>query len=248
MRELSDAVCYRLAQDAGLPYPTNTEYALMCAAYAAGYRAAQAEAPPREPTQAMDDAASNVDRRNLPGRFRREVWRAMWDAWANGQTSGAASAVTDGPADARSCTCHPDDNPPRPCPRKYALTECRSAADPADLCAELRATHCSNENLHDNAAYELERLARERDDVCNVLTALRAGRQDFMRRIEGLLARAERAEAERDALREVVRQVLDAADCVLCDPDGRVCISGSDADRAIMQSALNAARAKVTIP
>lgn len=25
------------------------------------------------------------------------------------------------------CTCHPDDNPPRPCPRKYALSECRKA-------------------------------------------------------------------------------------------------------------------------
>jgi hypothetical protein len=29
----------------------------------------------------------------------------------------------------KPCTCHPDDNPPRPCPRKYALTECRRAAD-----------------------------------------------------------------------------------------------------------------------
>lgn len=28
----------------------------------------------------------------------------------------------------RPCTCHPDDNPPRPCPRKYALSECRKAA------------------------------------------------------------------------------------------------------------------------
>ena len=26
------------------------------------------------------------------------------------------------------CTCHPDDNPPVPCPRKYALSECRAAA------------------------------------------------------------------------------------------------------------------------
>jgi len=24
----------------------------------------------------------------------------------------------------RPCTCHPDDNPPRPCPRKYAYSEC----------------------------------------------------------------------------------------------------------------------------
>jgi hypothetical protein len=28
----------------------------------------------------------------------------------------------------RPCTCHPDDNPPVPCPKKYALTECREAA------------------------------------------------------------------------------------------------------------------------
>lgn len=27
----------------------------------------------------------------------------------------------------RPCTCHPDDLPPRPCPRKYALDECRLA-------------------------------------------------------------------------------------------------------------------------
>lgn len=27
----------------------------------------------------------------------------------------------------RECTCHPDDNPPWPCPRKYALSECRAA-------------------------------------------------------------------------------------------------------------------------
>ena len=27
----------------------------------------------------------------------------------------------------RACTCHPDDNPPVPCARKYALTDCRMA-------------------------------------------------------------------------------------------------------------------------
>jgi hypothetical protein len=30
--------------------------------------------------------------------------------------------------DPRVCTCHPDDSPPTPCPRRYALSECRSAA------------------------------------------------------------------------------------------------------------------------
>jgi hypothetical protein len=33
--------------------------------------------------------------------------------------------------DDRPCTCHPDDNPPRPCPKKYALTDCRRAAKDA---------------------------------------------------------------------------------------------------------------------
>lgn len=28
----------------------------------------------------------------------------------------------------RKCTCHPDDDPPRPCAEKYALNECRVAA------------------------------------------------------------------------------------------------------------------------
>lgn len=27
----------------------------------------------------------------------------------------------------RPCTCHPDDNPPVPCPQKFALSECKAA-------------------------------------------------------------------------------------------------------------------------
>jgi hypothetical protein len=37
-------------------------------------------------------------------------------------------------ADTRTCSCHPDDNPPQPCPRKHALTHCRAA----DLSRRLR--------------------------------------------------------------------------------------------------------------
>jgi hypothetical protein len=36
----------------------------------------------------------------------------------------------------RTCTCHSDDNPPTPCAKHYALTECKSA-DYDRLCAEL---------------------------------------------------------------------------------------------------------------
>lgn len=28
------------------------------------------------------------------------------------------------PVDTRTCTCHPDDNPPKPCARRYALNDC----------------------------------------------------------------------------------------------------------------------------
>lgn len=41
----------------------------------------------------------------------------------------AVAALRSVPSEiARPCTCHPDDNPPVPCPKKYALTECREAA------------------------------------------------------------------------------------------------------------------------
>lgn len=46
--------------------------------------------------------------------------------------------------DNRACTCHPDDNPPVPCPRKYALTHCRAV----DLGKRLRhaITTASNDD------------------------------------------------------------------------------------------------------
>ena len=36
-----------------------------------------------------------------------------------------------GAVDSRTCTCHPDDNPPVPCAHKYALADCRAAATKA---------------------------------------------------------------------------------------------------------------------
>lgn len=32
----------------------------------------------------------------------------------------------------RACTCHPDDNPPVPCARRYALADCLAAARSQD--------------------------------------------------------------------------------------------------------------------
>ena len=33
----------------------------------------------------------------------------------------------------RPCTCHPDDNPPKPCTKQYALTECRARHEPPNV-------------------------------------------------------------------------------------------------------------------
>jgi hypothetical protein len=52
---------------------------------------------------------------NKYGREKKAAWAAAREAL--GKTS-----------EDRSCTCHPGDNPPRPCPQKFALTECRAAA------------------------------------------------------------------------------------------------------------------------
>jgi hypothetical protein len=45
------------------------------------------------------------------------------DARLHAREAAAGATGTD----TRTCTCHPDDNPPRPCPRKFALSECRAA-------------------------------------------------------------------------------------------------------------------------
>lgn len=43
-------------------------------------------------------------------------------------------------ADTRTCTCHPDDSPPKPCQRKYALSECLDAALAEDRSADTGKT------------------------------------------------------------------------------------------------------------
>ena len=39
----------------------------------------------------------------------------------------ASDPITDA-AEGRTCTCHPDDRPPGACPRRYAASECQTAA------------------------------------------------------------------------------------------------------------------------
>lgn len=84
----------------------------------------------------------------------------------------------------KSCTCHPDDNPPVPCPQKYALTECRAAAAPAPVeCALCKAgnvaiAHAGGKGLmhgdpywaHRTGEYEWQRCPNSGWVSCDVVT------------------------------------------------------------------------------
>jgi hypothetical protein len=52
---------------------------------------------------------------------------------------------------ARPCTCHPDDNPPTPCPKQYALQDCRYVAEIIKLRVEV-------ERLRDAAHKAISRV------------------------------------------------------------------------------------------
>jgi len=56
-----------------------------------------------------------------------EKWSHVYEVRALVVAATPASSV----ADVKPCTCHPDDNPPIPCAKQYALSECRSVADAA---------------------------------------------------------------------------------------------------------------------
>ena len=55
-----------------------------------------------------------------------------------GDALAAQPAAGDGP---RPCTCHPDDSPPVPCARMYALHECREAAAKRPGAGDVDGTH-----------------------------------------------------------------------------------------------------------
>lgn len=61
----------------------------------------------------------------------------------------------------RPCTCHPDDNPPVPCAKRYALTECKAAAYEA-LRSRLAEAEAALLRLADAAsAIDVDRATKE---------------------------------------------------------------------------------------
>jgi hypothetical protein len=61
--------------------------------------------------------------------------------------------------DPRGCTCHPDDSPPSPCARKYALRDCRIS----DVARRIR--YAADMVGDDELPHQLHALARELENL-----------------------------------------------------------------------------------
>lgn len=92
--------------------------------------------------------------------------------------------------DARACTCHPDDNPPVPCPRRYALSECRAAVaqqgEAVALADALERLHDRREPYRDgrvtgqmigNESYQITATGSQLSVLLDAADALRAAQQ-----------------------------------------------------------------------
>lgn len=127
-------------------------------------------------------------------------------------------------------------------------------------------------SLREAAQQALEALAGYRREVALLTGGLDKQPCDAEIALRAALEQAEKAETERDALRAELREataatndpavnnlrtlpesirmlraqrdeLLEALESVLCDPEGKCCIDGSDADRAVVDKALAALRA-----
>lgn len=76
-----------------------------------------------EPPKVITEADFAEAQGHLAGCFTVETLEAL-------DTCIRALARTEIANAPRSCTCHPDDNPPQPCPQKFTYSECVAAADP----------------------------------------------------------------------------------------------------------------------
>lgn len=81
----------------------------------------------------IEDLVAEVEfqRTALQGYRNRqiELTDLLIDIRAHGRITGdTATRLIMTLGNSHPCTCHPDDNPPVPCPKKYALGECRKAA------------------------------------------------------------------------------------------------------------------------
>jgi hypothetical protein len=143
----------------------------------------------------------------------------------------------------RVCTCHPD-VAPRPCPQRYAYSECllaaeaeRQRADNAKLRAEIerlvgeiekiwqtqaRAALLREQEMKEKRA-EIERLRRENED----LRRWKAMDKPFTAAMGVVVADIQQLRAERDAARAALKKMLEVyAPWALSNPDEPDAVTG----------------------
>ena len=101
------------------------------------------------------------------------AWDANSESTRTYNAMDALRATLDFPP-CRPCTCHPEDNPPVPCQRKYALAECRAAAALAAPESTQEPVLLRERNeARDQAAAANAKLLSARAEVAALRAALR---------------------------------------------------------------------------
>ena len=114
---------HKAGDDAGLQYQTSMHFAGLQSKPKVRPHIYAVEPLCAEAADRIDALEARVAR--LEGALRAMVATGKyWQGPKNKKILDQAFAALDN----RPCTCHPDDNPPRPCPQKYALSECILAA------------------------------------------------------------------------------------------------------------------------
>jgi hypothetical protein len=108
--------------------------------------------------------------------FPREdgyYYSAVDRAWQLWQARAALSAPAAAPVtDEQSCTCHPDDNPPKPCAKKYAYSECVAASgDEALMRLALEALENSVPLRHRNEQPPFDELREKHSRAADAIRA-----------------------------------------------------------------------------
>jgi hypothetical protein len=131
--------------------------------------------------------------------------------------------------DARKCTCHPDDNPPHPCPRKFALTECKKAVaqpqEPGESDELVKAIERCAERCRKIVRLDgpkevlLTELAMLSDRTADAITTLQAQLKELEALYENEKAKRRMAEypqpqklGEFDELKKLKRKIADYLD------------------------------------
>lgn len=74
------------------------------------------------------DALQSVGLRERVNHLRARAWRSLASLQLAEEELAEAEARHEEILADRPCTCHPNDRPLGPCPKKYAATECQEAA------------------------------------------------------------------------------------------------------------------------